>query len=163
MAARAADNGERWRMPPQGRAMLRRRAAIVETCASQLVWLVMDRVPAREAQIRLRVKTARYERASRMLRTARALAAGSGVPLTVDEALREAADLYVVRAIRLGELRCNGFGRRESQERLGCSDEEWETADEWLRDVQAELEDSDDSPVSADPPESAEVPESARR
>jgi len=105
----------------------------------KMIPLRLQGMPHEEIRLRIGVSVGNYSRAKRLLNTAVALSVASPVPLTITEALEEAADLYVVRSIRLGELRHAGFGRRECQERLGCTDEEYEAADEWLRDVQAEL------------------------
>lgn len=135
---------ERWRMPPEMRVCLRRRAMVKRGWAEQLAILKLAGLGSEDARLRARLSVEQNRRARRLLRSAVSLAVSSAMPLTITEALTEAADLMVARAIRLGELRHAGFDRNDTQARLDCTDEEYEAAFEWWRDAEAEMPQPDD-------------------
>ena len=139
VARTATSAGERWRMPPAMRVSIRRRALVKREQAEQLAIFKLAGLGSEEARLRARLPVEQCRRARRLLRQAVALAVSSPMPLTISEALGEASDLMVARAIRMVELRHSGFCRAEAQALLDCSDEEYESAEEWARDAEAEL------------------------
>ena len=87
MAARVAtDDGERWRMPPEGRVLLRRRAMVKRERVAKMIPLRLQGMPHEDVRLRLGLSVGNYTRAKRLLNTAVALSVASPVPLTMSEA-----------------------------------------------------------------------------